>query len=291
VAPQQDQQQRQHKQRAGYVPDVAGAAAAAREDELFDWRAAWYPLAAISALSKDAPSAHRLLGQCLVVWWDALGGAWRCFEDACPHRLAPLSEGRIHESGQLQCTYHGWTFDGSGGCTSIPQLGDDKAHKTACSSSRSCVASFTTHVSKGLLWVYADARGPAASQAGSGANGDGTASSASSPAPPAQLLMPEDWTIKSPWFQRDIPLSYDVLFENFLDPSHVPHSHHGVVVSVAAAFWLHSLRGSDGTTLLQLLLQARLVAEPQPSAVSVCLPVSHTTGGPQRHAHLEHGAR
>ena len=28
-----------------------------------------------------------------------------------------------------------------------------------------------------------------------------------------------------------VPLSYDILLENFLDPAHVPHSHHGVVVS------------------------------------------------------------
>ena len=29
-------------------------------------------------------------------------------------RLAPLSEGRIHESGELQCTYHGWRFNEQG---------------------------------------------------------------------------------------------------------------------------------------------------------------------------------
>lgn len=78
--------------------------------------------------------------------------------------------------------------------------------------------SHATHVSKGLLWVY-------------GAQQGGTGGSATT-APPAHLLMPEGWEIKSPWFQRDVPLSYDVLFENFLDPSHVPHSHHGVIVSV-----------------------------------------------------------
>ena len=36
-------------------------------------------------------------------------------------RLAPLSEGRIHESGQLQCSYHGWTFAADGSCGLIPQ--------------------------------------------------------------------------------------------------------------------------------------------------------------------------
>jgi len=49
-------------------------------------------------------------------------GEWNVFEDACPHRLAALSEGRIDENtGNLMCTYHGWTFDSAGKCTNIPQ--------------------------------------------------------------------------------------------------------------------------------------------------------------------------
>lgn len=70
------------------------------------------------------------------------------------HRLAPLSEGRIHESGQLQCTYHGWLFDGSGSCTSIPQIPDPKAHATACSSNRACVSAYPTQVGWVELRIY-----------------------------------------------------------------------------------------------------------------------------------------
>jgi hypothetical protein len=34
--------------------------------------------------------------------------SWVVFEDRCPHRLAPLSEGRLEPStGQLMCSYHG----------------------------------------------------------------------------------------------------------------------------------------------------------------------------------------
>jgi phenylpropionate dioxygenase-like ring-hydroxylating dioxygenase large terminal subunit len=40
-----------------------------------------------------------------VLWRDA-AAAWRCFEDRCPHRAAPLSQGRL-ERGALQCNYHG----------------------------------------------------------------------------------------------------------------------------------------------------------------------------------------
>lgn len=47
----------------------------------------------------------------LVLWCDGAGD-WHAFEDKCPHRGVALSEGRI-EAGQLQCSYHGWLFDGA----------------------------------------------------------------------------------------------------------------------------------------------------------------------------------
>lgn len=38
---------------------------------------------------------------------------WSVFEDRCPHRLAPLSEGRIEPStGHLMCSYHGGWGEG-----------------------------------------------------------------------------------------------------------------------------------------------------------------------------------
>jgi phenylpropionate dioxygenase-like ring-hydroxylating dioxygenase large terminal subunit len=64
-------------------------------------------------------------------------------------RLAPLSEGRIEESdGTLQCSYHGWRFKGSGAAASIPQAAYDspQSEKTACSSKRSCVATYPIQV-------------------------------------------------------------------------------------------------------------------------------------------------
>ena len=57
--------------------------------------------------------------------------AYRCFEDRCPHRLAPLSEGRIEpKDGSLYCNYHGWRFNGDGSCAGIPQLDPSAASAT-----------------------------------------------------------------------------------------------------------------------------------------------------------------
>ena len=42
------------------------------------------------------------------------GGKPAAVADACPHRFAPLSSGRVRPDGRLQCPYHGWHFDSGG---------------------------------------------------------------------------------------------------------------------------------------------------------------------------------
>jgi vanillate O-demethylase monooxygenase subunit len=44
------------------------------------------------------------------------------FADRFPHRLAPLSAGRV-DRAELVCGYHGWRFVASGECTAVPALG------------------------------------------------------------------------------------------------------------------------------------------------------------------------
>jgi phenylpropionate dioxygenase-like ring-hydroxylating dioxygenase large terminal subunit len=64
------------------------------------------------------------------------------------------------------------------------------------------------------------------------------------PAAASTELLDKGWELKSPWFQRDIPLSFDVLLENMTDPAHVPQSHHGVVVRAMGWFVEHKLENS-----------------------------------------------
>ncbi|CAN1283717.1 Protochlorophyllide-dependent translocon component 52, chloroplastic [Linum perenne] len=113
-------------------PDLVNSASAAVVDsasaavvEKFDWYAQWYPLMPVCDLDKSVPHAKKALGIDVVVWWDQSENAWKVFDDMCPHRLAPLSEGRIDQWGRLQCVYHGWCFDGSGSCKLIPQSPHD----------------------------------------------------------------------------------------------------------------------------------------------------------------------
>jgi vanillate O-demethylase monooxygenase subunit len=79
----------------------------------------WHPVATDAEVT-DEPLAVMLLGEPWVVV--RLGGRVVAFKDFCPHRLAPLSAGRVVD-GTLQCSYHGYRFDPDGRCVDIPALG------------------------------------------------------------------------------------------------------------------------------------------------------------------------
>ena len=43
------------------------------------------------------------------------------FENHCPHRRAPLSQGKV-EGKELVCSYHGWSYGLDGALTGVPKL-------------------------------------------------------------------------------------------------------------------------------------------------------------------------
>jgi phenylpropionate dioxygenase-like ring-hydroxylating dioxygenase large terminal subunit len=85
------------------------------------WRRAWHAVALSSEVGAE-PVAVTLLGEQWVLARIGDAGEVSAFIDVCPHRLAPLSAGRV-EGTQLRCGYHGWVFDKSGACKEIPALG------------------------------------------------------------------------------------------------------------------------------------------------------------------------
>ncbi len=78
---------------------------------------AWWPVALAGEVLVGEPRAVELLG----VHWVLVrtGDALAAFVDECPHRLLPLSAGRLC-GAVLQCAYHGWQFDLDGTCVAIP---------------------------------------------------------------------------------------------------------------------------------------------------------------------------
>jgi len=117
----------------------------------FSWTKQWYPVHVDYIADKDRPIPLQLLGNDLVLWYD--GKDWRAFEDSCPHRNVPLSEGRIEKTGELMCAYHGWRFDGSGTCTSIPQAINKESY---LSNPKACVHSYPTQCIDGIIWVWGE---------------------------------------------------------------------------------------------------------------------------------------
>lgn len=174
------------------------------------WLQQWYAVACLKDLDPRRPFAFTLLDQDLVLWWDAAAGQWRAFADVCPHRLVPLSEGRINARGELECPYHGWSFDGEGRCTAIPQAPEAVA-ATACSSGRAQCRAYATATAQGLLFVFAG-------------DADGAAEV---PLPLVPLLEEPGWLVQDTF--RDLPMDALTLLENVLDVSHVPFTHHRTV--------------------------------------------------------------
>ena len=187
--------------------DVNSLPAGGSDPLRFDWKEAWYPVHYVSDLDKSKPTPFTLLAIDFVIWWDSTASCWRVFEDKCPHRLAPLSEGRIADDGLLECPYHGWAFSGEGQCDRIPQQVEDLA---AQASSRACVVSLPTAERQGLLFAY-----------------PGLPENASrTPVPIIEALeeSPSEWVCIDTF--RDLPYDALTLLENVIDASHIPYTHH-----------------------------------------------------------------
>lgn len=172
----------------------------------FDSTEAWYPIFYLEDLDQAKPTTFTLLGQDLVIWWDKAAVSWQVFADKCPHRLAPLSEGRITEDGLLECPYHGWAFSGTGGCERIPQQEQGNAN----ASRRACATALPTAARQGLLFVY-----PGKPE---------NAAQVSLPIIEALEEATDEWVCINTF--RDLPYDALTLLENVLDASHIPYTHH-----------------------------------------------------------------
>lgn len=167
----------------------------------FDWMAHWYPMAWTRDLPVDRPTRVTLFDDDYAVVLRSDGQPPLALRDACPHRLAALSEGRLTEQGFLQCAYHGWAFDDSGACKAIPQLPAGGSLASACTRAATAV------VSQGILWLHPAPRG-----------------TAPLPEVPRVPEMDDDRYKWSPAV-RDLPIDYSLLVENILDPDHGLFAH------------------------------------------------------------------
>ncbi len=99
----------------------------------------WHPVLAAQALRRQ-PVGVRLAGVDLVLFRTASGRVG-AVHDMCPHRRMKLSLGSV-VGEQLQCSYHGWTFNVAGEGQSP---GSPKLH--------ACVTAYDTCERHGYVWV------------------------------------------------------------------------------------------------------------------------------------------
>jgi phenylpropionate dioxygenase-like ring-hydroxylating dioxygenase large terminal subunit len=104
---------------------------------------AWYPAAWSHELKHEL--TPRKICDTDIVMYRRADGEVAALEDACWHRLLPLSLGRLI-GDQVMCGYHGLVFNSAGRCTFMP------AQKTINPSA--CVRAFPVLERHRLVWIW-----------------------------------------------------------------------------------------------------------------------------------------
>ena len=104
----------------------------------------WYPVA-LSTEVAERPVAATLLGERIVVY--RASDRMVAFKDLCIHRGTPLSLGWV-DGDVLRCAYHGWSYDKTGACVSIPSLPEGRAIPP-----KARVDAYEADERYGLVWV------------------------------------------------------------------------------------------------------------------------------------------
>jgi phenylpropionate dioxygenase-like ring-hydroxylating dioxygenase large terminal subunit len=174
---------------------------------------AWVPVGSVSCLAGLGPSAIEIMGRQMVVWSSSDKSQWSVMTDVCPHRMVPLSQGRVDpQTGCLECPLHGWKFALNGTLQAIPHM---EPQQPLSSKGRS-VESFPVHRTGDLLWAFLP----------TSFHGEAF----------PKTLLPEDYyqglrdltmDKNGTFYVQDLPFSYDMLVENGLDgPAHAYFAHH-----------------------------------------------------------------
>ncbi len=155
----------------------------------------WFPLFDSKEL-KSKPLAKTLLGFKLV--FARIDSEVTCFEDRCPHRNVPLSKGSI-VNNQLRCNYHGWSFNNAGELKNIPGCKN-------CNKDIKLQAISTKEID-GIVWVRLE--------------GDKEFNNCFS----------SSEVYSSTTSFKHLKADFVHSIENFLDPTHTPFIHKGLLRS------------------------------------------------------------
>lgn len=158
---------------------------------------AWY----VGAWSHEVTHSLKqiiMLGEKICVYRNSQGEVI-ALEDACPHRKLPLSKGRIKDDN-VECGYHGLTFDCAGQCVWAPGGGRMP--------SAAKVRPYPVHEKYGLVWIWM---------------GNAAIADAEEIIDIPNFYDP-DWGMNS-GDAMELKCNYLLMCDNLLDPSHVAWVH------------------------------------------------------------------
>ena len=160
----------------------------------------WY-VAALTTELESKPLSRQILGEHVAIYRTESGEVV-ALADRCPHRGYPLSLGTV-VGEELVCGYHGFTFDCSGTCVSIP--GQDRIP------SKAVVRTYPVVEQGRWLWIWM---------------GEGEADHSRLPLTP-WLVDYESWSSVAGYAKIDG--SFELLVDNLLDLSHEAYLHNGSI--------------------------------------------------------------
>jgi phenylpropionate dioxygenase-like ring-hydroxylating dioxygenase large terminal subunit len=185
----------------------------------------WYPVAQSSALGKK-PIERKVAEQRIVLFRD-LNGKANALDARCPHRGANLAQGQVR-NGCITCPFHGWAFNGSGQCVSIPSQPASTTVPT-----KYVTKSFGVIEQQGLIWV----------------NMAGAACVTQPPRFPGLA----DASLHAFTVEELVPIPFDWWVENIIDVSHVPIAHQVTRHDDELGFSAHAITRHNYPMLTRLL--------------------------------------
>ena len=159
---------------------------------------AWY-CAGFSSEFTDRPVGRRFLDRPVAIY-RAQDGALVALSDVCPHRFAPLHQGRL-ENDVLSCPYHGLAFGRDGACVHNP-------HGSGKIPPRSNIAAYPIAERNGVAWIWI-----------------GNKPAVESEIPELNLVGGEEYPRIVGYMV--INADYRLIIDNLLDLNHAPYLHGG----------------------------------------------------------------
>jgi len=163
----------------------------------------WYVAALSSQLKKKSFIKRVIQNEPVVIVRNEEGKIY-ALKDICPHRGIPLSYGRLVK-GEMECPYHGWTFNSQGTCTKIPSLCEGQ--DLDCTKIK--VKNYPAEERQGIIWIFF---------------GDKNFDHGKGPQIPWMKSLPENVQPKVIEIEK-FPCHIDHAVIGLMDPAHGPYIH------------------------------------------------------------------